>query len=357
MMPSNSRIPESILIVRLGAMGDVLHAMTAAAALRHAIPGVRIGWALERRWMELLRVPDGGEATVTGCRLVDAIHLVDTRAWRKHLLRSSTIAEMRGAVSAIRAERYDIAIDVQGAIKSALIARLSGAPTVYGFAKPRERMATVVYSQKIGVRAAHVIDQNLELLSAVASQSLSGTEFQLPVSPEAERWCEKTLDELGNRKFAVLNPGSGWGAKCWPAERFGEVARHLMESGIASVVNYGPGERELANSVTAASGGAARPVFCSLTELVALTRRAALFIGGDTGPLHLAAALKVPVVALFGPTDPARNGPYGTASMVLRSARSVTSYSHVAEADPGLQSITVDEVLRAAAQVTGASIG
>ncbi|MGE5114140.1 MAG: lipopolysaccharide heptosyltransferase I [Acidobacteriaceae bacterium] len=357
MMPSNSRIPESILIVRLGAMGDVLHAMTAVAALRRATPGTRIGWSIERRWMELLRAPDGGEASVAGRKLVDTIHEVDTHTWRKHLLRDSTITKMRRAVGAIRAEKYDIAIDVQGAIKSALIARLSGAPAVYGFAKPREQMATLVYSRKVGVRAAHVIDQNLELFSTVAGQSLSAADFELPVSQQAERWCETTLMEVGSRKFAILNPGSGWGAKCWPAERFGEVARRLMEKRIASVVNYGPGEQELAKSVSAASGGAAHPVSCSLTELIALTRRAALFVGGDTGPLHLAAALKVPVVALFGPTEPARNGPYGAASIVLRSERSVTSYSHVAEADPGLQSITVDEVLRAVAQLTGASIG
>lgn len=338
-------------------MGDVLHAMTAVAALRRAMAATQLGWVVERRWVDLLRSPGGGEATAAGRPLVDRIHLVDTQAWRKHLLRGSTLAEMRRAVGSIRTERYEVAADVQGATKSAVLAKLSGAETVYGFAKPREQLATAFYSRKIAVRAAHVIDQNLELCSAVAGQSLSAADFELPISPEAEQWCERTVGESGNRKVAILNPGSGWGAKCWPAERFAEVARRLKENGIASIVNYGPGEQELASSVAAASGGAARTVFCSLTELIALTRRAAVFIGGDTGPLHLAAALKVPVVALFGPTDPARNGPYGTASIVLRSQRSVTSYSHVAEADPGLQSVTVDEVLRAIGQLTGASIG
>src|SRR6185369_789497 len=142
-----------------------------------------------------------------------------------------------------------------------------------------------------------------------------------------------------------------------PAERYAEVARRLREMGLQSVINFGPNERELADTVASLSDGAARPVSCSIVELVALTRRASLFIGGDTGPLHLAAALKIPCVALFGPTDPARNGPYGTPSVILRSQKSVTSYSHVAEADPGLQSITVDEVVAAASQLLGVPIG
>jgi heptosyltransferase-1 len=127
--------------------------------------------------------------------------------------------------------------------------------------------------------------------------------------------------------------------------------------GLQSVINFGPNELGLADAVAQLSDGAARPVFCSVTELIALTRRAAIFIGGDTGPLHLAAALKIPCVALFGPTDPARNGPYGTQSVVLRSQKSVTSYSHVADADPGLQSINADEAVRAAAQLLGVTIG
>ena len=207
----------------------------------------------------------------------------------------------------------------------------------------------------MNTRAAHVVDQNLELCSAMTRAPLTAADFDLPRSPQAEGWCKEALKSIG--KFAILNPGSGWGAKCWPAERFAEVARRLRACGIASIINYGPGEDELANSVAKLSDSAAHPMFCTISQLVALTRRASLFIGGDTGPLHLAAALKIPVVALFGPTDPARNGPYGTPSVILRRAVSVTSYSHVAEPDPGLQSITVDEVVRAASQLLGVAIG
>ena len=356
-MSPDPATPESILIVRLGAMGDVLHAMPAVAALREALPGTHLGWVIERRWTELLMSPEGDRAISAGRNLVDSIHVVDTRAWRKHPLRSATMKEIRSALGSLRAPKYGLAIDLQGASKSALIAKFSHAGSIYGFANPREHLATMFYSAKVSTRSSHVIDQNLELCSAAVHHSLIAGEFDLPRSAPAEQWCENMLREFGIAKFAILTPGSGWGAKCWPAERFGEVARRLSCSGILSLVNHGPGEEKLAESVARLSGGSARPFFSTIPQLISVTRRASLLIGGDTGPLHLAAALKIPVVALFGPTDPARNGPYGSRSVILRSERSVTSYSHVATPDPGLQSITVDEVVGAAAQLLGVAIG
>jgi heptosyltransferase-1 len=137
----------------------------------------------------------------------------------------------------------------------------------------------------------------------------------------------------------------------WPADRYGQVARKLAENGLRSLVNYGPGEQELAVAVETASDGAARKVSCSVSELIALTRRARLFIGGDTGPMHLAAALKIPVVAIFGPTNPARNGPFATQSIVLRSASSTTDHTRRRAPDQGLLEITVGEVVTAACKL------
>lgn len=355
-MSQSSSTPASILIVRLGAMGDVLHAVPAVAALRQAVPEAHLGWAIERRWVELLKSADDRIATCSGHDLVNSIHVLDTHMWRKHPLRASTMRDIRTVFGCIRAENFELAIDLQGAGKSALVAKFSHARSIYGFSHPREQLATLVYSGKIATHAAHVIDQNLELCSASVGRPLAAGEFDLPHSHGAERWCDKTLEQLGAAQFAILTPGSGWGAKCWPVERFGEVAKRLRHVGLASVVNYGPGEESLANSVAKFSDGAARAFFATIPQLIALTRRASLFIGGDTGPLHLAAALEIPVVALFGPTDPARNGPYGTRSVIVRSERSVTSYSHVAAPDPGLQSIAVDEVVGAAAQILGVQI-
>jgi heptosyltransferase-1 len=170
----------------------------------------------------------------------------------------------------------------------------------------------------------------------------------LPRDPRAEAFIDQRLAELSIGEFAILNPGAGWGAKRWPVQRYGEVARKLAELGLRSILNYGPGEEDLVRGAEAASDGMAQAMRCSIAELIALTRRARLFVGGDTGPLHLAAALHVPVVAIYGPTDPARNGPYGTRSIVLRSSESVTSHARRTEADEGLLGIDSDAVIRAA---------
>jgi heptosyltransferase-1 len=163
----------------------------------------------------------------------------------------------------------------------------------------------------------------------------------------------RTIAAIHGQRFAILNPGAGWGAKCWPAESFGTVARALAERGFASIVNHGPGEEALAEAVHEASGRIAVPLKCSVGELIALTRRARIFIGGDTGPMHLAAALHVPVVALFGPTRPERNGPYRTRTVVLRSPESIDNSSHTNVPDTGLLSILPGSVIDAVDQLLG----
>ncbi|MGH9670573.1 MAG: glycosyltransferase family 9 protein [Terriglobales bacterium] len=338
---------ERILIVRLGAMGDVLHGLPAAAALRRALPSAQIDWVIEPRWAELLCA--AGEAR-TAARsplkpLVDVVYEVDTRS-----LRAASGWAWRQAADTLRRIRkgkYDAAIDLQGSIKSGLIAALSGAREAVGFARTREAPAAMLYNRRVAARARHVIEQNLELVAAVAG-NIAPAPAELPQDRGADAWCELELRKRGRYEYALLSPGVGWGAKRWPAERYGEVARQLAAEGLASFINTGPGEEKLAGAVEAASGGAAASVPCTLGLLIALARRAKLFIGGDSGPMHLAAALGIPVAAIFGPTDPERNGPYGTRSVVLRSAESRTSYSHVATPDPGLAAIAVEQVMEAA---------
>src|SRR5262249_34579274 len=155
---------------------------------------------------------------------------------------------------------------------------------------------------------SHVIEQNLSIAEVLLQRRVAPPRVELPRDEVAERRIEQRLAELELRDFAIINPGAGWGAKRWPAARYGEVAKALAADGLRAISNYGPGEEILATETESASGGDARALQCSISELIALTRRAKLFIGGDTGPLHLAAALQIPVVAIFGPTDPARNG-------------------------------------------------
>jgi heptosyltransferase-1 len=335
-------------------MGDVIHALPAVAVLRQALPETKIGWAVEERWSELLCArgyPLDGPISEQK-PLADRVHYVRTKQWRKNLLTASTWRDLRDCLREIRQARYNSAIDFQGAIRSAVIARCSRAQQILGFTTPREAPAAWLYNRKVQFHGAHVIEQNIALAAEAIEVKLSPLQeipaAILPRDPAAEAWCDRYFQDNQVSKLVLLNPGAGWGAKQWPADRYGTIARELATNGYTVRVNYGPGEEDLANAVEASSERSARPVQCSLGELIALTRRASLFIGGDTGPLHLASALKVPVVALFGPTDPTRNGPFGSRNIVLRKPESVTSYTRRAQPDPGLLRITTEEVLAAA---------
>lgn len=196
----------------------------------------------------------------------------------------------------------------------------------------------------------HVVEQGCELLGGALGLSLQPGPVTLPMDAAAERRCEEALALSGvnNNEFVLLAPQAGWGAKQWPAERYGEVAARLCRNGVRVVVNAASTNDATAGAVVAASGGRAAVVPCDLAELIALTRRAALVIAGDTGPLHLAAALEKPVVALFGPTDPKRNGPYGTRAVVLRHGGERRDHRRLAEPEAGLLEITADEVVEGA---------
>jgi heptosyltransferase-1 len=341
--------PESLLVMRLGAMGDIIHTLHAVAALRQALSDARIGWVVEERWTELLcarETPRSGPRTPSR-PLVDFVHSVDTKRWRKSLLSPQTQRQIAASLSEVRKQKYQLAVDFQGALKSAVIARCAGAETVVGMEHPREAPASAFYRHRIAASGAHVIEQYRSLAEGVAHRSLPSPAIEFPLDEKAEESISKKQVELGDN-FVLINPGAGWGAKQWPEKRYGQVARALANIGMTPLINFGPGEEQLAAEVVSASDGTARPVSCSIAELIVLTRRARLFIGGDTGPLHLAAALKIPVVAVFGPTDPARNGPYGTTSIVLRDPASRTALSHTNNLDPGLLNITSDRVVSAA---------
>ncbi|MGB8062548.1 MAG: glycosyltransferase family 9 protein [Candidatus Sulfotelmatobacter sp.] len=341
---------ERLLIVRLSAMGDVIHTLPAAQALRDLFPQAMIGWLIEERWAELLCAPGTPQRGLRSAQrpLADWVHTVKLAEWRKLLFRLPTLEQIAKVWNDVRAAHYDVAVDLQGAIRSAVLARWSRARVIYGATDPREAPASLWYTRPVVTRGAHVIEQNLSIVEAIAGRPLSAPEVEFPRDEKAEEQVEQRLGQAGVGEYVMVNPGAGWGAKRWPAERYGLVARALANCGVRSVVNYGPGEERLAREVEAASGGSAKALQCSISELIALTRRAQLFIGGDTGPLHLAAALRVPVVAIFGPTDPARNGPYRTTSVVLRNPTSRTSHVRNPEPDVAMLEISVDAVVGAA---------
>jgi heptosyltransferase-1 len=356
--PSHPRF-ERILIVRLSSMGDVIHALPAAALLREVFPHATLGWLIEERWAELLctlSFPRAG-ARSPQRPLVDHVHPVNLKRWRRSFFSPQTWEQMAAGLSDLRAVNYEVAIDFQGAVRSAVLARWSGAPTVYGAIQPRENAASMWYTRTVLTRGQHVVEQACSLAEALMGWSAPIPPAQLPCDPIAESAVDLRLHELDIHHFAILNPGAGWGAKQWPASRYGDVAQALAQNGLKTILNFGPGEERLARAAEAASDGAAVALSFSISQLVALTRRARLFIGGDTGPMHLAAALGVPVVALFGPTDPARNGPFATHSVILRDPASRNSLSHRHEPDPGLLAIATEQVVNAARQLLRSAHG
>ncbi|MHB1935162.1 MAG: glycosyltransferase family 9 protein [Acidobacteriaceae bacterium] len=355
-MPTQSQSLR-ILVVRLGAMGDVLHALPAVTALRAALDrnqqASSVGWAIEPQWSPLLRADSmvGDGARGPRMPVVDRLHRVPAKGWARRPLSMSTFAEIRELRSALQAQHYDICIDLQGAIRSAWIGRMAKTPRMIGEANPREPLARWLFREHIATTGVHVVEQAMEVVNAVLNESLPYRAPALPVDPVAENWCDKWLAERGVKGFVVMNPGAGWGAKQWPAERYAAVAAELARIGLASVVNIGPGESELAHVFSFDQNARAFPMSGSIGELIACMRRASLFIGGDTGPLHLAAALDVPVVGIYGPTNPARNGPYGTRAAVLRHPASKRDHTRRSEPEAGLLTISADDVLEAARQI------
>lgn len=335
-------------------MGDILHALPAVTALRLAHPDWQIGWVVEPRWRALLIAGNRSLGSVaTQDRevenpVVDRLHFAPSREWKRHPLSSNTRNAIGDLRRELRAADYNAVLDLQGAIRSAVIARMSGCTRRIGEAHPREWPAQWLFSERVVTHGAHVIEQDVELASAVAGDALAAVDPLLPVDPDAEAWYAAWLAStfpIAARPIALITPGAGWGAKRWPPERYAAVAAGLAQRGMQVVVNAGPGEETIAAAI--ASGGAV-VVTATLPQLIALTRRVALCIGGDTGPLHLASALGRPVVGIYGPTDPSRNGPYGTRARVLRSPESRRDHSRRDAPEAGLLKIAPEDVLRAA---------
>ena len=286
----------SILIVRLGALGDILHTIPVAAALRTRFPNARIDWVVDERHRAIL----------------DLVPVVNRRLVFRTLSASlpARIVEIRRNLVS---ERYDIAVDVQGLLKSAVVAKFSGASRVIGFTTPhlRESAAGIFYTDRQDPAAAlHVIRKNLTLAGALgADVSVIRFPLRIPSSPVADVIRARVAHHRG---FAVLNPGAAWASKRWLPERFGAVAQWLRRvCDLASVVTWGPGDEMAAAAVVASAAGSAElapPT--GVADLAAVIREASLTVSGDTGPAHLAAAVGTPLVGLFGPTDPVRNGPW-----------------------------------------------
>lgn len=297
-------------------MGDVIHALPACATLKHSFPGSTLTWVIHPNWALLLAENP----------FVDRVIRLDRR-------KAGSIAD---AWRALRHTRYDFAVDFQGLVQSALVASLARPDRIYGFhqSQVRERFAALFYSNRVRAGATHVVDRNLELAAAAGASTIL-LKFPLPEGiPEGE---------LPEGDFVLSNPQAGWGAKQWPLDSYQVLARRLRgELGIPLVLNGPPGSRPLLADVPDA-----RIHISGLPGLIHATRRAAAVLGCDSGPMHLAAALGRPGVAVFGPTDPARNGPYGGSFTVLRSPDAITSHRRHAAFAASMEAVSPDVVFEA----------
>ena len=297
-----------VLIVRLGALGDVVHAIPVAAALRRAFPAARIDWLVSAKHREILDLVP----------VIDRRLVVNDRASTGSGRAEDGGSSLLGAIAELRRSRYDVAIDLQGLIKSAALARLSGAPRVVGFSSryARERAARLFYTEahdpgRGGLydprETRHVVDINLGLLGLLG---ITAPAREFPIE-DVDSDAARVMRQQTGGRYALLNPGAAWPNKRWPPARLAALAVALRaRHGLMSVVLWGPGEEPLAAEVVAGANGAAvMSPRTTIADLVALARRAALMVSGDTGPTHIAAALGTPIVGIYGPTRPARNGP------------------------------------------------
>lgn len=325
---------ERFLVVRLTALGDILHTVPAVAALRKAHPKARIDWVVERKWAPVLE----------GSPALNEVIPFERRS----------LFGVVECVERLRENRYTCAIDFQGLYKSSLLAALSGAPRRIGFdrAWAREEGATMFYTERVAATGRHVAELNYSLAEQAGAARPLAPEYPLRVPAGGAASVRSRLQDLGvSGAYAVVGPGASWRAKCWPPERFGEVCRELeTKQGLRVVVIHGPAEKSVAEEVLRAAAPA-RPTLLSTTieELMGLLAHARCLIAVDSGPLHLAAALGTPVVGLYGPTDPARNGPFVPGAVIVDRARpDEISYKRRTDYSPAMLRIAVQNVIAAA---------
>jgi lipopolysaccharide heptosyltransferase I len=324
------------LIIRLGSLGDVIHGIPAAAALRRHFPQARIDWLVDPRYVELLDLVEGLDHRIP----FDPRGLTSGGAW--------------SVLSDLRRTEYDAVLDLQGLLKSAVIARLVSARRTIGFPRAhlREGLAALFYTATPDPgAAAHVIDKGLGLLAPLGVVDRS---VRFPIAVPRSRVAAAIAERFGPNGYAIVNPGAAWPNKRWPPARFGALAAAMSrEHGLRSIVLWGPGEEALASAVVAASEGAADAApSTTIPDIVAVAQGARLMVSGDTGPLHIAGAVGTPIVALFGPTYPERNGPWSPHDVALSR---VTTCSCLYERRcrremPCIDDIPVEEVVQAVRQ-------
>jgi len=327
--------PDRLLILRLSSLGDLVHAVPVVPALSAAFPHAQLDWVVDARWAPFIRLVRGINEVIP--------------------LQPSASGYFR-CMGRVRQNRYSCVIDFQGTYRSAILAWTSGAGRRIGRDRnsARERGAARFYTDRIAPSGQHVAEMSMSLAEHAGARRPVEMQFPIQVPAEEIMQLRERLSGEGAERYVVLSPGGGWKSKCWPAERFGALCAEMSRRfGVRSVINLAPGEEQLGESVVAHSLPAKPMVYCpALPQLVALLSQALLVVGGDTGPLHLAAALGTRVVALFGPTNASRNGPLPRGVVIQNHSSDPPNYQRGDYVrghsySPEMLSISVDQVLRA----------
>lgn len=324
--------------MRLSSLGDLVHTLPIVPALRSAFPDAQIDWLVDMRWLPLMKLVRGINNVIP--------------------LRPSLSGYLR-CMRRVRRGGYSCVIDFQGIYRSAVLARVSGAERRIGRDRnsARERGAAWFYTDRVAPVGQHVADMSMSLAMRAGAKRPEKMEFPIEVPARERSELHERLRREHAENYIVVSPGGGWKSKCWPAERFGSLCAEVWRRhGVRPIINLAPGEEQLGAAVVAHSHPAKPIVNCpELPELVALLSRAIVVVGGDTGPLHLAAALGTRVVALFGPTNASRNGPLPRGAVIQNHSAQPPNYQRGNYArgrsySPEMLSITIDQVLQALEQ-------
>jgi heptosyltransferase-1 len=321
---------QSFLVVRLSSLGDIVHTLPAIAALRESFPAARIDWVVDQRWLQLAEMVLGVDSVIP--------------------LRRSPLG-VAACIQRLRGQHYPCVVDYQGLYRSAVLAWTSGGDRTIGFDRcaAREPGASMFYSERVVPAGRHVAEMNLDLSLRAGAQPPKTLQFPLRVPEHELRRVREQMRQGGVGDYVVLSPGGGWVSKCWTPDRYGALCLELWHRHrVRSFINISPSQEQLAQGVLGAAGDA-NPFVVSppLQELAALVAGARLVVGADTGPVHLAAALGTRVVALFGPTDPGRNGPLPAGTVLRNVSSEESTYKRGKDYSDTMLSVSVEQVLEA----------
>ncbi len=295
-------MPERILIIKPSSLGDIIHSLPVLNSLKKCFPHSRIHWVVARNFAELLEDHP----------MIDRLWIIDKDRWKEPLSFFSNLKELLRLRRGLRAEKFDMVIDLQGLLRSGIIAALTGSALRIGFKEAREG-STLFYTHQIeGGRTLHAVERYLNVLPFTGC-SVKEIDFPLP-----ERVLSPEFRDLCKEDYAVIAPGARWTTKRWPPERFGEIAKRLP---FKTLIIGSLAEADLATEVVRSSNGKALSLAgkTNLKDLVEIIRNSRLLLSNDSGPVHIGAALGIPTFAIFGPTSPLRTGPYGKNTFVIRS--------------------------------------